>query len=211
MSTTKLIDAIESFCKEIDKMKEAIDALASDEAKHEKPVMYCRCGECTFWTRTHGCNGACGSVHAPFPNTEDTFWCDHFQRKVVKPKEPAEMEGFCKDCTYWLSHGYCTFHGESIGGSDGCGEFFEGFGDRKPEKREDTSTPKPKYRDIPIENRGELVAGNIRLSSWFSEISFVGFRYADGVVLPYPVSGYNVDRSEDGAEVKRAVSVVVEV
>jgi hypothetical protein len=106
MSTTKLIDAIESFCKEIDKMKEAI--LASDE---------------------------------------------------VKPKEPFKP---------W------------------------------------------KYRDIPIENRGELVAGNLNLSSWLDEINFVGFRYADGTISPNPTRCHYAPNGET-AEVHRATHVVVEV
>jgi len=124
----------------------------------------------------------------------------------VKAKEPAKPKETCEDCTYWLSHGLCTFHGAARGRTDSCDEFVRGFG-----AKESPSNPsKPKYRDIPIVNsEGRLQADEFYIDAWPRKPEFVGFRYADGMVRSWPTCA-ETDMFGVAKDAIRATHVVVE-
>ena len=96
----------------------------------------------------------------------------------------------CEGCGIYRNNKFCSYFGVEIR-AVAC----DAFKAKEPAK--------PKFRDIPIVNRGEFVAGNLDLSNWMSETNFVGFRATDGAIIPCPVYVEN-------GKVNRATHVVVE-
>ena len=98
----------------------------------------------------------------------------------------------CEGCgNHNVSKNYCEHFGAGIRAM-GCSAF------------KAVEPCKPKFRDIPIESKaGRLWAGNTRIDVWPSLAGFVGFRYADGGIRPFPTRlvGYRC---------LRAIAVVVE-
>jgi len=69
---------------------------------------------------------------------------------------------------------------------------------------------KPLFRAIPIVfGGGSLSADGFSLVLWYSQKKFVGFKYADGAIRPYPVM-INRDNENNISGVDRATHVVVE-
>jgi hypothetical protein len=113
-----------------------VKAVACDVFKaKEKPKGVCK--DCLSWLRRTLTAGICSkALWSGCSCSGEDFSCNYFEKRPEPAKPKPELDGRCEDCTYWLSHGLCTFHGDSRSRTDGCGEFVRGFG-----AKESPSTP----------------------------------------------------------------------